>query len=252
MRQAIFSSADDASAYLASYIVNKITDFAPTASRPFVLGLPTGSSPEGIYARLVQAYKAGKVSFQHVVTFNMDEYLGLDPLHPQLYHYFMFDKLFNHVDIPRKNIHILNGLAPDAEKECAEYEAKIRLFGRIHLFLGGLGPEGHLAFNEAGSSRFCKTRTVDLVQSTIRANARFFANDEAKVPRHALSVGILTILDNSDEIAIIVLGASKRYAVEKTLFGQASNARFPSSYLRDHSNVLMVCDHAAAGLGAKL
>lgn len=252
MKQAIFSSPDDASSYLANYIISKINDFAPTPSRPFVLGLPTGSSPEGIYKRLVAAYKDGKVSFANVVTFNMDEYLGLQPSHPQLYHYFMYDKLFNHVDIPKENVNILNGLATDVKKECADYESKIKKYGRINLFLGGLGPEGHLAFNEAGSSRNSKTRKVDLVESTMKANSRFFDNDPAKVPRHALSVGISTILDNSDEIAIIVLGANKKFALEKTLFGAANDAEFPSSYLRDHKNVLIVCDHAAAGLIAKL
>lgn len=252
MKQAIFSSADDASAYLANYVIAKINDFGPTAARPFVLGLPTGSSPEGVYSRLVQAYKAGKVSFANVVTFNMDEYLGLRPSHPQLYHYFMYDKLFNHVDIPRENINILNGLAADVDRECADYEAKIRRYGRIHLFLGGLGPEGHLAFNEAGSSRTSRTRKVDLVESTIQANCRFFENDPNKVPRHALSVGIATILDNSDEIALIVLGANKKFALEKTLHGTPNDPNFPSSYLRDHANVLVVCDHAAAGLNAKL
>lgn len=252
MNQAIFSSPEDASTYLANYIIAKINDFGPTPSKPFVLGLPTGSSPEGIYARLVKAYKNGKLSFANVVTFNMDEYLGLRPSHPQLYHYFMYDKLFNHVDIPKENINILNGLASNTEKECAAYEAKIKHYGRIHLFLGGLGPEGHLAFNEAGSSRNSVTRVVDLVDSTIQANCRFFDNDPAKVPKKALSVGISTILDNSDEVAIIVLGANKRFALDKTLHGPASDPRFPSSYLRDHHNVLVVCDHAAAGLSAKL
>lgn len=252
MKQAIFSSPDDASSYLANYIISRINDFAPTPSKPFVLGLPTGSSPEGIYARLVQGYRQGRVSFRNVVTFNMDEYLGLKPTHPQLYHYFMYDKLFNHIDIPKENINILNGLAANVEQECAAYEAKIKKFGRIHLFLGGLGPEGHLAFNEAGSSRQSKTRVVDLVESTMKANSRFFDNDPAKVPRQALSVGISTILDNSDEVAIIVLGANKKFALEMTLHGMANDPNFPSSYLRDHENVLIVCDHAAAGLNAKL
>lgn len=252
MRQAIFSSPLDASTYLARYIVERINEFGPTATKPFVLGLPTGSSPEGIYAKLVEAYKKGRVSFQHVVTFNMDEYLGLKPTHPQSYQYFMYDKLFNHVDIQKQNINILNGLAADPEKECAAYEQKIKLYGRIHLFLGGLGPEGHLAFNEAGSTRNSVTRRVDLVESTIAANARFFNNDRSKVPKQALSVGISTILDNSDEVAIIVLGSSKKYALDKTLNGQKNDPRFPSSYLADHSNVLVVCDQAAYGISPKL
>lgn len=252
MRQAIFSSAQDASEYLASYIVNLINDFQPTLQKPFVLGLPTGSSPEGVYAKLIESYKAGKVTFRHVITFNMDEYLGLRPSHPQLYHYFMYDKLFNHVDIPKENIHILNGMTLDPEAECAQYEQTIKQYGRINFFLGGLGPEGHLAFNEAGSTRDSKTRKVDLVESTVKANSRFFDNDPAKVPKHALSVGILTILDNSDEVAIIVLGAGKKKALELTLHGKPSDPNVPSSYLREHKNVLVVCDHAAAGLSSKL
>lgn len=252
MKQATFSLPDDASEYLANYIINKITDFGPTPSKPFVLGLPTGSSPEGVYARLIKAYKNGKISFKNVVTFNMDEYLGLTPQNPQSYHYFMYDKFFNHIDIPKQNINILNGLTKDIKKECAEYEAKIKLYGKIHLFMGGLGPEGHLAFNEAGSTRTSKTREVKLVESTIKANSRFFDNDLSKVPKSALSVGISTILDNSEEIAIIVLGSAKKYALEKTLYGKKNDSRFPSSYLQDHPNVLIVCDNAAVGLQSKL
>ncbi|EGW32677.1 glucosamine-6-phosphate isomerase [Spathaspora passalidarum NRRL Y-27907] len=252
MRQATFSSAEDASEYLANYIISKVNNFQPTPSKPFVLGLPTGSSPEGVYARLIKANKAGKVTFKNVVTFNMDEYLGLKPTDKQSYHYFMYDKFFNHVDIPRENINILNGLATDIDKECANYEAKIKKYGRIHLFMGGLGPEGHLAFNEAGSSRDSITRRVSLVPSTIKANCRFFENDESKVPRYALSVGISTILDNSDEVALIVLGEAKAAALEKTIHGKKNDAQFPSSYLQDHPNALIVCDNAAAGLKSKL
>lgn len=252
MKQVTFSSSDDACDYLATYIINKINSFKPTASKPFVLGLPTGSSPEGIYAKLIEAYKAGQITFKNVVTFNMDEYLGLPPTNDQSYHYFMYNKLFNHIDIPKKNINILNGLTNDVEKECRDYENKIKKYGRIHLFLGGLGPEGHLAFNEAGSTRTCKTRKVGLVESTIKANSRFFDNDEAKVPRAALSVGISTIIDNSDEIALIVLGASKTFALDKTINGKKCDERYPSSYLQDHNRVMIVCDNAVAGLKSKL
>ncbi|QFZ27400.1 putative glucosamine-6-phosphate isomerase [Clavispora lusitaniae] len=251
MHQNIFSSPDAAADFVACLIVRRINDFQPSAARPFVLGLPTGSSPEGVYAKLVQAYKDGKVSFAHVVTFNMDEYVGLRPEHPQSYHYFMYDKLFNHIDIPRANIHILDGLSADPETECANYEAQIRRFGRINLFLGGLGPEGHLAFNEAGSTRNSKTRRVSLAASTVKANSRFFGS-EAAVPKSALSVGISTILDNSDEIVLLVFGKAKAWALEKTLYGQASDPQVPSSYLREHKNVTVVCDHAAAGLSSKL
>ena len=176
MRQAIFSNPNDAAEYLANYIIAKIN----STPRTFVLGLPTGSSPEGIYAKLIEANKQGRVSFKNVVTFNMDEYLGLAPSDLQSYHYFMYDKFFNHIDIPRENIHILNGLAANIDEECANYEKKIKQYGRIDLFLGGLGPEGHLAFNEAGSSRNSKTRKVELVESTIKANCRFSGTTRAR------------------------------------------------------------------------
>lgn len=252
MRQAIFSTADDASEYLAEHIIASIANFNPTPTKPYVLGLPTGSSPEGVYARLVKAYKQGRVSFQNVVTFNMDEYLGLKPTDPMLYHYFMYDKLFNHVDIKRENINILNGLCDDVDAECRRYEAKIKSYGRINLFMGGLGPEGHLAFNEAGLTRDSTTRKVALVDLTIKANARFWGGDELKVPRAALSVGISTILDNSDEVVIIVHGKGKQYAYEKTVYGPKNDPKVPSLYLQDHKNVLIVSDLAAAGVKAKL
>ncbi|KAI5954672.1 NAG1 [Candida jiufengensis] len=252
MRQATFSSDEDASQYLADYIIKKINTFNPTSSKPFILGLPTGSSPEGIYKRLIEANKKGLITFKNVITFNMDEYLNLSPTNPQSYHYFMYDKFFNHIDIPKENINILNGLTSNIEKECENYELKIKKYGKINLFLGGLGPEGHLAFNESGSTRNSKTRKVELVDSTIKANSRFFENDLKKVPRFALSVGISTILDNSEEIAIIVLGENKKFALDKTINGKPNDPKFPSSYLQDHSNVLIVCDNAAAGLKSKL
>lgn len=252
MKQAIFSSAEDAATYVGNLIVTRINQFRPTPEKPFVLGLPTGSSPEGIYAYLVNAYKAGRVSFANVATYNMDEYVGLLPSHLQLYHYFMYGKLFNHVDIPRENIHILNGLAPDVDLECKTYEQKIRRLGRIHLFLGGLGPEGHLAFNEAGSTRDSTTRRVSLAPSTVKANARFFGGKECQVPAHALSVGISTIIDNSDRIVLIVTGRAKAFALDKTLSGASDDACYPLSYLQEHRNVFVVCDHAAAGISWKL
>lgn len=252
MKIAIFSVPGDASEYLADRIVKKIKGFAPTPSKPFVLGLPTGSSPEGVYSRLIMAYKRGDISFKNVVTFNMDEYIGLEPSHKQSYHYFMFDKFFNHVDIPKENIHILNGLASDFEAECRRYEDKIKSYGRIHFFMGGLGPEGHIAFNEAGSRRDSVTRKVTLAQSTIKANSRFFDNNPEKVPKYALSVGISTVLDNSDEVAIIVLGANKHFALDKTLNGIRNDSNYPSTYLHGANNVLIVCDNDAAGLKYKL
>ncbi|CAH6720893.1 glucosamine-6-phosphate isomerase [[Candida] jaroonii] len=244
MRQATFSNKQDASNYVAQYIVDKINSFRPTPLKPFILGLPTGSSPEGIYKKLIEYYNQGKISFQNVVTFNMDEYVGLSPVNDQSYHYFMYNKFFNHIDIPKENINILNGLSNNIEQECKNYEEKIKKYGKIHLFLGGLGIEGHLAFNETGSSRDSITRKIELVPSTIEANSRFFDNDLNKVPKFALSVGISTILDNSEEIIVIILGKNKKFALDQTINGKMGS-KYPSSWLQDHPNVLLVSDFEA-------
>lgn len=247
----VFNSDKDASVFLAEYVIRAINKFGPTKAKPFVLGLPTGSSPEGVYKELVLAYKKGLVSFENVVTFNMDEYVGLAPSNAQSYNYYMYDKLFNHADFQKKNIHLLNGLAPDLTAECARYEEQIRKYAPVHLFLGGLGPDGHLAFNEAGSQRDSQTRPIDLAPSTISANSRFFG-DKSKVPTKALTVGISTILDNSQEIALIVLGSSKQKVLGKLINGSASDPALPASFLREHPKVMIVCDMLAGSERLKL
>ena len=148
MRLIIEPNYDLMSQWAANYVVSRINAAKPTKEKPFVLGLPTGSSPIGMYRELVKACKEGKVSFKNVLTFNMDEYVGLPESHPESYHSFMFTNLFNHIDCPKENIHILNGNAPDLAAECAHYEQMIEEAGGIDLFLGGIGPDGHIAFNE--------------------------------------------------------------------------------------------------------
>jgi glucosamine-6-phosphate deaminase len=181
MRIIIEPTADAMSRWAATYIVRKIEKFGPTPERPFVLGLPTGSSPIGTYEHLVRYHRQGKVSFRNVITFNMDEYIGLPATHPESYTYFMHHHLFRHIDIPRESINILNGNAPDLELECEQYEEKIRAAGGIHLFLGGIGPDGHIAFNEPGSSLTSRTRVKTLTYDTRKANSRFFDNGVDKV-----------------------------------------------------------------------
>jgi glucosamine-6-phosphate deaminase len=158
-----------------------------------------------VYKHLVAAYKAGSVSFANVITFNMDEYVSLPRNHPQSYHTFMYENFFAHVDINPNNVHILNGEAEDLEGECEAYEEKIRTAGGIDLFLGGIGPDGHIAFNEPGSSLGSRTRVKTLAYDTIIANSRFFEDDLTKVPRMALTVGVGTILD----VSASVTGRSK-------------------------------------------
>ena len=228
---------------MAAYVVKKINDFAPTAAKPYVLGLPTGSTPLACYKKLIGLYKEQKVSFQHVVTFNMDEYCGLPRDHPESYHSFMWENLFRHIDIQRQNVNILDGNAPDLKVECDRYEEKIKSYGGIKLFLAGIGPDGHIAFNEPGSSLSSRTRIKTLAQDTIIANARFFGGDVTAVPRMALTVGVGTVLD-ADEVLVLITGAHKAYALEKCIEGGV-NHMFTASAIQMHPKAIGVCDEDA-------
>ena len=240
MRIIIESNADAMSKWAATYIVNKINKFKPTSRKPFVLGLPTGSTPVGTYKYLVQFHKQGKVSFKNVVTFNMDEYIGLPITHPESYYYFMHHHLFDHIDCPKENINILNGNAPDLEKECARYEEKIKKIGGIHLFMGGIGPDGHIAFNEPGSSLSSRTRVKTLTYDTIKANSRFFDNDINKVPKTALTVGVATVMD-SEEVMILINGYGKARALKQCV-EEGVNHFWTVSMLQLHRHGIIVCD----------
>lgn len=149
----------------------------------------------GMYKKLIEYYKQGKVSFKYVKTFNMDEYVNLPRDHPESYHYYMWNNFFKHIDIEPQNAHILNGNADDLVAECLNYEKKIADAGGIELFIGGIGPDGHIAFNEPGSSLVSRTRVKTLAVDTLEANARFFDNDINKVPKQALTVGVGTVMD---------------------------------------------------------
>lgn len=243
MRILIHENYQQLSKWTAYYIANKIKAFNPTPKKPFVLGLPTGSSPVGTYIELIELVKQGELSFQNVVTFNMDEYVGITEDHPQSYHYFMDKHLFNLIDIPRENINILNGNAPDLQKECKAYEKKIESFGGIQLFLGGIGPDGHIAFNEPGSSLKSKTRVKTLTYDTILANSRFFGNDINKVPKTALTVGVDTVM-NSREVIIIINGYNKARALQKVV-EEGVNHMWTVSVLQLHKRGIIVCDEDA-------
>jgi glucosamine-6-phosphate deaminase len=244
MRLIIQPDYEKISQWTAGYIASKINAFSPSASKPFVLGLPTGSSPVGTYKELVRLCKDRKLSFRHVVTFNMDEYVGIPQDHPQSYHAFMWDNLFNHIDISGENVNILNGNAPDLAAECQRYEDKIKSYGQIHLFLGGIGPDGHIAFNEPGSSLASRTRVKTLTTDTIIANARFFENDLNKVPKTALTVGVGTVLD-AQEVLIIVNGHNKARALYHAVEGSVTQM-WTISALQMHPKGIIVCDEDAA------
>jgi len=243
MKLVIQKNYNDISQWTAKYVAKRINDFNPTKEKPFVLGLPTGSSPLGTYQELIILNKAGKVSFRNVVTFNMDEYVGIAKEHPESYYSFMHTNFFNHIDIDKSNIYILDGNAADPKKECDDYEGKINAFGGIELFLGGMGADGHIAFNIPGSSLQSRTRIVDLNLDTIIANSRFFENDLNQVPKQALTVGVQTVLD-SKEVVIIVNGYKKARAL-KHVIEEGINHMWTLSALQMHPNNSIVCDEDA-------
>ncbi len=244
MRVIIKEDKNDCTTWVARYIAYRIKRARPTAKNPFVLGLPTGSTPLGVYHELIDLCKNKKVSFEHVVTFNMDEYVGLEPTNPQSYHYFMYNNFFDHIDINPKNIHILNGLTKDYAKECENYERAIQTYGGIDLFLGGVGSDGHIAFNEPFSSLQSRTRIKTLAPSTIKDNSRFFGNNVTNVPKQALTVGVGTIMD-AQEVIIMAFGNNKADAVYQAIEGSV-NHRWTVSALQLHPHGIVVCDSGAA------
>jgi len=243
MRLIIEPNYEVVSKWAANYIARKINDSGPSESKPFVLGLPTGSSPLGMYRELIKLNKTGKVTFKNVVTFNMDEYVNLPDDHPESYHSFMWNNFFSHIDIAEENVNILNGNATDLEAECAAYEEKIQKVGGVNLFVGGIGPDGHIAFNEPASSLSSRTRVMALTYDTIIANSRFFDGDVNKVPKTALTVGVGTVMD-AEEVLIIVNGHNKaralRHAIEESV-----NHMWTISALQMHPKGIIVCDEEA-------
>ncbi len=240
MRLIIESNKDRVAKWAADYIVDAINAKEGT----FVLGLPTGSTPLETYKELIAAYKAGRVSFKNVVTFNMDEYVGLAEDHPESYHSFMWNNFFSHVDINPDNVNILNGNAEDLDTECYGYEERIEAAGGIDLFLGGVGEDGHIAFNEPFSSLTSRTRIKTLTDDTVAVNSRFFNNDISQVPKTALTVGVGTIL-SAKCVVILATGVKKARAVQQGVEG-AYNHQWTITALQVHANGLMVCDDSAA------
>lgn len=245
MRLIIEPDYAQVSRWAANYVAARINEFNPTAERPFVLGCPTGSSPLGMYRELIELNRQGKVSFQNVVTFNMDEYCGIPRDHEQSYHTFMWTNFFNHIDIKPENVNILNGNAPDPEAECRRFEEKIASYGGIELFMGGVGPDGHIAFNEPGSSLTSRTRIKTLTKDTIIANSRFFENNVDLVPKTALTVGVGTVMD-AKSVMLIVNGHNKARALHHGVEGGVSQM-WTISALQMHPKAIIVADEEACG-----
>ena len=244
MKVLILKTKEEACEWVANHLILAIKEFKPTPEKKFlVLGLPTGSTPVPVYEKLVKAYQNKEISFKNVITFNMDEYLGLAPTHNQSYHYFMDENLFNHIDLPKSQIHILDGLASNPQQECVDYEEKIASFGGIDIQLGGIGENGHLAFNEPGTPFDSLTHVQQLTDNTIEVNSRFFEK-KSDVPQKALTIGLQTIF-NAKEVIVLALGEKKAEAVYKSVRGEVSYL-CPASMIQNHSNGIFVVDEAAA------
>lgn len=244
MRLIIKDNYEECSKWVAEYIVYKINKSQRiNKNKPFVLGLPTGSTPLGTYKNLISMYKDGLVSFKNVITFNMDEYVNLPEDNEQSYHYFMWNNFFKFIDIQKENVNILNGMTKDIKTECENYEEKIKSCGGIDLFFGGVGTDGHIAFNEPYSSLTSRTRLKMLNSSTIKDNSRFFDNDINKTPKTALTVGIGTIMD-AKEVLIMANGLAKAKAIYDAVEGPITQASTISA-LQLHKDAIIVCDEDA-------
>ncbi|MDZ5474125.1 glucosamine-6-phosphate deaminase [Bacillus sp. 31A1R] len=231
---------EEMSRIAAQHIIKKIR-----AHRSYKLGLATGSTPKGVYHYLVKDHQETQTSYQQIKTFNLDEYVGISAHDSNSYHYFMREHLFNHIDIPAEHTYIPSGVSTNLEKECLHYEEKIRLHGGVDLQLLGIGQNGHIGFNEPGTSFKSRTHIVPLTESTRKANARFFPSIE-EVPTHAITVGIGTILD-SKEILLLASGKAKAEAISRLLNGDLDE-EFPASSLLTHKHVTVIADEEALSL----
>jgi len=214
-----------------------------TKKRKSVLGLATGSTPEGMYKELINLNQEDKVDFSEVITFNLDEYYGLPPEHPQSYYFFMWNKFFKHVNIKKENMHLLNGISENIDKECAQYEALIKKSGGIDLQVLGIGNNGHIGFNEPDISLNTKTHLVNLTAKTIRANSRFF-NTAQEVPKKAITMGIGTIM-RARNIILLANGKRKARVIEKTI-NSPITTKVPATVLQLHNDVTIIVDQEAA------
>lgn len=226
-----------------SIAVAESISLAIQANPTIVLGLATGGTPVGVYRELVRMHKEDGLDFSKVTTFNLDEYIGLGGNHPQSFRHFMQQQLFDHVNLQPSRTHVPDGLASDVAVHAAQYEQQIKDAGGIDLQLLGIGGNGHIAFNEPGSTVDCRTREIELTPATIEANARFFDSPN-EVPRRAITMGIGTILE-AKTIVLMAIGSSKATAVTRAIEGEA-DASHPASLLQAHTDVTFALDEAAA------
>ena len=240
MRIRVFANPDALGRALALDVARRLADEPGS-----VLGLPTGRTPIPLYRELVQLCRAGRADFSRAVTFNLDEFLGLDPRDPRSYRAFMQRHLFDHINLPPRRIQFLNGAARDVERECRRYDRAIERAGGIDLQILGLGMNGHVGFNEPARALVARTHCTRLKPATRRANASFFDNRVSAVPREALSMGMATIL-HAARIVLVATGATKARCVQRTLEGPVT-PRIPASFLQLHRHVEVWVDRGAAG-----
>ncbi|WP_059102856.1 glucosamine-6-phosphate deaminase [Shouchella shacheensis] len=214
-----------------------------TAGKRMTMGLATGATPERTYDLIIEKAEGDNQSFHHIHTFNLDEYAGLDSSDTNSYRYYMNQRFFNHIDLPKEQTHLPNGMAPDLEEECHRYEDELKQTGGLDVQLLGIGSNGHIGFNEPGTSFSSRTHVVALTKETREANARYFTSMNA-VPKHAITMGIETIME-AKEIILLVSGEAKAEAYDRLLSGGVDEF-FPASILKKHPNVLLIADEAAS------
>jgi glucosamine-6-phosphate deaminase len=241
LRVTVFSSDRAAARALALRIADEIG-----ANPVLVLGLPTGRTPVRLYHELAALGRQGRADFSRVRTFNLDEFLGIEPSHPGSYRRFMEEHLFSRVNMPPEHIHVLNGAAPDPAAECVRYEAAIAAAGGIDVQILGIGTNGHIGFNEPGRELAARTHRVRLRPETRRSNAALFGGNVDAVPAEALSMGMATILQ-ARAIVLLATGRSKASCVERVIHG-AITTELPASFLQLHPRVEIMLDEAAARL----
>ena len=231
----------------AADIAEEVIRSKPAGKAGPVLGLATGSTPEGLYAELVRRHDKGKgLSFANVTTFNLDEYLGLYPGHDQSYRYFMVHQLFMHVDVKYESTFVPSGLEWNMEKHVQDYEAFIKAKGGVDLQVLGIGSNGHIGFNEPGSTKDSRTRVVELDEQTRKDNSRFFGYDINKVPTHAISMGVATVWE-AKKIILLAKGQNKADVIAKCVKGPAT-PEVPASLLKGHPGCIFILDPDAASL----
>ncbi len=243
MRVVIKSNYEEMSTWAANYVVYRINKHRPTPKKPFVLGLPSGSTPLGMFEKLASYYKAGKVSFENVIFFGTCEYVGVSAGDEHGFQYALWDKFLKYVNVKKEHVYFLNGMTTNFSKECSNYEKSIKNYGGVNLFIGGVGEDGHIALNEPYSSLNSRTRAKLLTPSTRQANSRFFNNDMEKVPQMALTIGIETMME-AEEVMILASGQQKSMALHHAIEGAVTHV-WPISILQHHQHGIIACDEAS-------